>query len=277
MTRPLQPHGTTARASGRPDSGVPRCYCDPCVTARRDYQNKRQALRALGHPGLVPSKTASRHAQRLTNAGVSWQEILLSAGVSRGVLAKLLAPTGESITITATTASRILGVPIPAVVRSGERRVDGIGTQRRLRALARIGWPCRRLAAELGVSSELVARWRLAQSVTVGTRARVRELYRRLENTPGSSRQVALRAEREGWPSPADWDGLAIDDPAVAPLAVAWEPPRPLVVAENVEFIRRTTGVADLSLIAERLGITRETLDRNLDRTKVLTRELVAA
>lgn len=257
MTRPLQPHGTTARAYGRPDSGVPRCYCDPCVTVRRDYQNKRQAL-------------------RLTNAGMSWHEVVLAAGISRGVLAKLLAPTGESITITVTTASRILAVPMPTVALNGERRADGTGTRRRLRALTRIGWSCQRLAAELGVSSELVARWRLADWVTVGTRARVRDLYRLLENTPGPSRLVALRAEREGWVPPVMWEGLDIDDPDVSPIVVASELPQPLVVAENVEFIRRTTGVEDLSLIADRLGMKRDTLDRNLDRAKVLTRELVA-
>lgn len=263
--RPLQPHGTTARANGR--KNVPPCNCEPCTAATRRYKNHRQALAALGHPGNVPSARASRHANALADAGMTWNEILAAARVSRGVLAKLLAPGGDGIMLNAGVEARILAVQRPAERVGGERRVDGVGTCRRLRALARAGWTCEALAVRLGVTPERVAQWRGAAQVTVGTRSRVRALYAELENTPGRSRRAELKAERDGWLRPVDWDGLDMDDPAVTPTAV--KPAlRLLVVAEEAEFLA-SQGLGR-EQIAAKLGLAVNTLDIYLTRARKL-------
>lgn len=265
--RPLQPHGTTARAYGRPDSGVPKCTCDPCVAARRRYQNRRQAMHDLGHSGLVPSARAAWHTRALAEAGMTWSEITAAAGVSRGVLQKLLAPTGHEITILTATQQRLLAVPLPAGGAGGERRVDGVGTRRRLRALARLGWTCEALAPRLGVSAERVAQWRCAVRVTAATRVRVRALYEVLENSVGPSSRLAALAARSGWWAPAVWDGLDVDDPAAVPT-VERAARRTEVAVEETEFL--TSMGVPRHVIASQLGLSVDSLEKALARARVL-------
>lgn len=263
--RPLQPHGTTARAYGRPDSGVPPCGCEPCLDAGRAYNTRRQALRQLGQPGRLPAKTAAAHVRRLLAAGMSWQDVLDATGVSRGAMANLL-KDGARITIT--THMRILAVPRPAARKPSLQHVDATGTRRRLQALLRIGWSCEELGPLLGVSASRMAQLMKAEQVTLATRARVIAVYRRLEDTQGPSSRNVRRAERAGWPRPVDWDGMDIDDPTVAPDAVK-RAPRPLVVAEETEFLTGM-GVAR-HVIAEQLGLNVESLERTLARARVMS------
>lgn len=272
LRRPLQPHGTTARAYGRPESGIQPCDCTPCVTALRRYKNQRQALRALGHPGYVPAARAARHVRALADTGMTWTEIVAASGISHGTLSNLLRDDAYDRNIGVRTQERILAVPLPVERRRAERRVDGTGTRRRRQGLARLGWSSDALAGRTTLSVHRLRRLQIAPRVTAATRDEIRALYVQLENTPGPSVEAARRAERKGWVLPAAWDGLDIDDPRAVPDLGA-RSGRPLAVAEDVEFIVRTTGVEDRDLIAARLGITRDTLDRNLDRASAMRRD----
>ena len=266
LRRPLQPHGTVARAHGRPDSGVPPCDCDPCVTEARRYNRYRTKLRQIGQPGRLPAGVAANHMRALLRAGMSWQEVHEATGVARGALANLL-KDGARITIT--THMRIVAVPVPGERKPSRQHVDGTGTRRRLQSMMRSDFSTEEIARLLDVSASRVGQLVRAEQVTQATRDRVAGLYRRLENKRGSSPRAGRAAERKGWPRPVDWDGLDMDDPTVMPMAVD-EQRRPLALWEDVEFIRRTTGVEDLALIAERLGIARNVLDRNLVRARAL-------
>lgn len=270
--RELKPHGTTARAQGRRRSGIPPCTCEPCVTALRRYQNRRQALTALGHPGIVPAARSARHVRALAEAGATWRQITKTTGISQGTLANLLREDAWQRTVTVTTQERVLAVPLPARRTSGDRRVDAAGTRRRLQALQRIGWSCTALAQHSPLSAERLRKVLRARRVSVGTRAEVRRLFALLECTPGASRECARRAARKGWFPPFAWEGVDVDNPDARPELGGDRVPRPLVIAEEAEFVRRTSGVEDCQVIADRLGLSVPTLKRNLERAKALTR-----
>jgi hypothetical protein len=232
-------------------------------------------MRGLGHPGLVPAAATVRHLNLLLEAGMTWVQIVESAGVSLGTLRKLRLPGAEKGRILATTHVRMLSVPVPTREQRtlGEARVDGTGTRRRLQALARAGWGSPALTEHTSISESQLRRMLRWPQVTVGTRARVMSLYALLENEPGPSVEAARRAERKGWLPPSAWDGLDIDDPAVRPAEPA-RILRPLATAEDADFIRRTTGATD-DQIAARLGMSKNTLQIHLSRAR--RRELVAA
>lgn len=189
------------------------------------------------------------------------------------MLQKLLAPNGHEITILTGTQQRLLAVPLPVGRAGGERRVDGVGTCRRLRALARLGWTCEALAPRLDVSAERVAQWRVAVRVTAATRVRVRTLYEVLENTAGPSSRLGALAARSGWWAPAAWDGLDMDDPAAAP-AVERAARRTEVAMEETEFL---TGLGvPRHVIASQLGLSVDSLEKTLARARAATGATVA-
>jgi hypothetical protein len=271
-SRPLQPHGTPARAYGRADSGIPPCTCTPCVEALRRQHRERQTLRQLGYPGKVSAAAAVHHLNLLVEAGMTQSQIVKATGISQGSLGRLRKPGGEKAVILASTQARVLAVPVPSVGQRspGEARVDGTGTRRRLRALARAGWSSPFLSEHTPVSRDELRRLLRWERVTVGNRARVVVLYELLKDVPGPSRKARERAASKGWWLPSAWDGLDMDDPAVSPASVtAPAVVRPLVVAEDAEFIRRTTGVGD-DLVAERLGISVKSLQKNLQRARAV-------
>jgi hypothetical protein len=105
----------------------------------------------------------------------------------------------------------------------GNRRYDGVhisgvGTARRLQALAWAGWGASRLGVELGVTHTAVEIWRAGRAdVRPETAARIAALYDRLWNATPPSRSGATRAHnhavRNGWLPPLAWDEDTIDDP----------------------------------------------------------------
>lgn len=277
--RPLQPHGTTARARGREWAGIPPCLCTPCVTAMRRSQNRNTKLRGLGRPGFVLAATAVRHMNLLIEAGMTWDELRQATGFGHGTIMNLRRPDAEDRTILASTQARILAVPVPprAERAPGGWSVDGTGTIRRRRALAYAGWPGSALSDRSGFGERQLRDLLYRERVTVGTRSRIAALYNALADTPGPSGWAAAHARRQGWHGPAAWEGLDIDDPAVSPGAAAEvRLGRPVEVAEEVAFLRSTSAVSD-EQAARYLGMSVETLQMNLKRAQVRHPELVAA
>jgi hypothetical protein len=102
------------------------------------------------------------------------------------------------------------------VIISGPRLVPALGTQRRVRALARRSWSQADLAGRLGIP---VARFKkvLGQQATRRDLAeKVEALYRELLDREGPSPGARACAERRGWPGPMDWDDP--DDPGEVPV-----------------------------------------------------------
>lgn len=97
--------------------------------------------------------------------------------------------------------------------RLGHRRVDALGTRRRLQALAALGWPFRVVSVELGWEPTMAQKLTKVDRVWADTAADVRVVYDRLSMTPGPSEQTRRRAARAGWLPPLAWDDDRLDDP----------------------------------------------------------------
>jgi hypothetical protein len=177
----------------------------------------------------------------------------------------------------ATVSKAALAAPAPATADAD--LVDGAGTRRRLQAMAYRGWWPAALGRELNVPAATVRGWQSAAWVTARTAAKVSALYDRRWNTgpgqPGNARQQALaaaaRAEANArrWVPALAWDDDEIDDPAASPAdnwrrskSTRWKTAD--LVAEYKD-LARTQGY-DRDGAAERLGVTRNTLDQALLR-----------
>jgi uncharacterized protein YoaH (UPF0181 family) len=105
--------------------------------------------------------------------------------------------------------------------RDEQRLLPCCGAVLRLRALQGIGHSLRDLARMLGYAGPgalgpLVYGQR--QRISQQRHERVKELYDRLWNTPGSSDRARAHAARQRWPLPLDLDDDLIDDPAYEPV-----------------------------------------------------------
>lgn len=156
--------------------------------------------------------------------------------------------------------------------------------QRRVQALAAMGWTVRAIARDAGVAES--ALWRSYSGnvrwVADSTYQRVRAAYDRLSMVHGPSTRARRHAERNGWPPPLAWDNDAdLDDPDAGPacpprplghrhvdrvvvaLAVTGQtPPRPLTNAEREAAVRRLAGRHADSEIATRIRATVRTVLR---------------
>jgi hypothetical protein len=166
-----------------------------------------------------------------------------------------------------------------AYLLRGGAEIDSTGTRRRVRALERMGWPIRTIAADLGVTSPAVRAWIVGERVRRDTAARVAALYDRYWATPGPSRRAALLAEAAGWPPPLAWDDDSIDDPAARPHRDAPTPaafdevavqramrgdPVHLRPVERGEAVRRLTALRySAADIAARLDVTTRSVVRH--------------
>jgi hypothetical protein len=105
-------------------------------------------------------------------------------------------------------------------LRGEPRMVSSSGAVLRLRALQGIGHSMRDLSlmlgyADRGALGQLIYGTRAR--ITVGRHQRIKELYDRLWNTPGTSLRSVNRARSMGWPLPLDLDDDLIDDPDYQP------------------------------------------------------------
>ena len=131
-------------------------------------------------------------------------------------------------------------------------RVSAVGTCRRLRGLALLGYGTSRLAVECGLSRSLVkdhlaGRLTLVRPETAG---RVKAATRRLVLAPGGDLLAVERARREKWVPLAAWDD--IDDPAAVPDLGPLVPRSVVIVGETAELIAMGLSREE---IAVRLGV----------------------
>lgn len=97
----------------------------------------------------------------------------------------------------------------------GRLMVDATGTQRRLQALARLGWSWVHVGAEFGVSSARISAILSADKVRLDTARKVVRLYDRWSMALGPSTHARNRAIAKGWVTALDWEGRDMDDPRV--------------------------------------------------------------
>lgn len=156
-------------------------------------------------------------------------------------------------------------------LHNNPRRVDAIGSRRRVHALMRLGHNGATIAAAAGIPSadsmlqSISNRW-----VNRGTAARIRAAYDQLSMALGSSNKTRGRAIARGWLPPIAWDDDTIDDPNAQPMleqhvdvdevavrrALSGDRPESMRRAEILEAIRlgHQQGLDDVTL-GERLGM----------------------
>lgn len=103
--------------------------------------------------------------------------------------------------------------------------VDSLGTQRRIRALQRMGWSSARIGEAAGMGwahpNKSVKRLLLAEQIRMETARGIDRAYQTLGHRVGPSRQLQLLAIKNQWAPPGAWDD--IDDPAEEPRGMTWE------------------------------------------------------
>lgn len=165
---------------------------------------------------------ARLHFHALRGAGWSLRSIAAHAGVGTGDIYRFL-DGGDLPHVERGLLSIAPGALAERTVptRGGsnpEPFVPRVGTVRRLRALMRIGWPAREINARLhglGIADKRAAENLLNAPGRWVTRSRhdaVAAVYRDLSQRPGPSARCRTRAEKAGYPGPAQWDDIDHDE-----------------------------------------------------------------
>jgi hypothetical protein len=159
-----------------------------------------------------------------------------------------------------------------------------VGTRRRLRALAARSWSPRALEKETGIPAEVIKRELDGyDDLAANLMPAVAAVYDRLWDLRPPAETAADRrdaqataafAARQGWAPPLAWDDDLIDLPGAQP-ASGWRRKmtsqwRAGELVEDVEFLRDRGGYRDagMELIATRLGINRNRIDKAYERAR---------
>lgn len=103
----------------------------------------------------------------------------------------------------------------------GRVTVPAVGTQRRLKALAVMGWDFVEVGKRLGKGGDAVSKVaRLSTWVRPEMAEKVKALYDELSMLRGPSLGAATWARAKGWNPPLAWDEETIDDPRARPQGV---------------------------------------------------------
>lgn len=260
MIAPDDPrHGTYAGALQHWRAGEKAC--EPCLQGARRADKQRDLDRLNGRPPMVP---LGERAHSII-AATPRNQMTAATGISSHRLVHL-ERIGPEHLVRRVTRDRVLAF---------RPTWSPIGIQRRLQALAAVGWSLKVISAEAGVHLSSLCRLRRNPEIRFVKRhvaEGVLAVWGRLQMLEApdnhSSRETKAEAVRRGWLPPAAWDD--IDDPAEDPHAIEptdevdevavqrilsgdWR--QPANRAERVEVIRRWTdrGVS-LNEIARRTG-----------------------
>lgn len=296
---PAPSAGSACAVSVRASSSAAGKRAQSAAAARR----RRRLMRVGGWTGYVDPGPARQHALDLHAAGLSLQALASLTGHSTSVLAALVYPAHANHRrfLHGPTAADILGAHLgPDTLDRFPARtlIPACGTQRRLQALAVVGWSLSQIGSRLGVSKEAVAAWRSRARVTARTARGVRDLYDDLCTEDGGCRRTARAAAAAGWHGPWSWTDEGLDDPGATPpdsllpatvprswtaesggaddidqvaveRACAGDRPAAMTSAERVESVRVMTARAwPAELIAEILGVTVRTVERARNRLR---------
>lgn len=274
----LPPHGTYARANGRFYAGIKPYPCTPCRDAEFRYDKQRRIDKEAGRERTMPADQTRADVELLAAAGMTYLDIAAAARCTKSTIQNLRRPGAR---VTARTAARIAGV---RAAHSAMKTMPSLGAVRRIQAALGAGHPQSVFAAEAGLGVQYVSEMVNGRVPTIraDTHARIDAAYRTLIANPAPAGKGASRARNRaraaGWPTPEQWEDR-IDDPDADPTAwVRTGKPRCAEeLVEDAEFIARTTGVIDVKLIAERIGVRRNTLQKARERASARRRRCESA
>lgn len=248
---------------------MPKCSRSKCTRLSRSIRTGLCEIHAKNSDasmGFVDATLLKEHYTALQQAGMSVVAIAQASGINRSTLYRLGAwESGHawgSGWCEMETYRRVMAIPVPEVMTESAVRVHGIGTRRRLQALAAIGYSASHVGREFGISGSAVALTMKHEYVNASTAARVKELFDRWQLTPGPSDAVRRLAKRRGYLPPLAWDEDTIDDPNAQPYDMTVVDPN----AWYEDYLElKELGKSD-ELIAERLGYSLDTLKTKLWR-----------
>lgn len=194
-------------------AGCPKCRRYQAWTARRH----RLAVE-LGQPLSYDIDEVRDHIRALQRAGMRLDDIATAADVNRSTVSGIRYQANRRF-VCRDNALRILAVPVPTPT-PGPRTanlVPVLGTLRRMRALARIGWTFTDIIAASGTDLHRLDQVKDQEWVTVRFAAAIQTAYEALSMQRGPSVQTAARAAKKGWPPPLAWNDDEIDNPAATP------------------------------------------------------------
>ncbi len=196
------------------------CGCESCLDGHRDRAVNRRKLVAYGRyvsPRVEARPTLAR-IDTLRTDGWTWQQIAAASGIAKSSVQRLMRNRPSHVSRT-TEASVLAIAQRPA--KPARAKVDPIGSRRRLRALARMGWSWTAIAAESSFDVKFISVTAIGDArVMVKTADSIREVYDRLaDRTPPKTGSTRARnyAIARGWHAPIEWTGLDMDDPDVEP------------------------------------------------------------
>lgn len=271
-----------AFAHGDPRRYRRGCKCRKCTDGVTAAVRKARYLRNTGR-GLMtaPDKAATRIAL-LRALGMPDREICKAAGIGEDALYRIVK---RGTRILRSTETRILGVAPPQGGTPGSGTVvPGLGTVRRLRALAADGWTATELGLRVGKHKQFIV---YLQNSKLDSRVRlwvadyVRELHASLDGqtpegagiAPHIASRTRLLAAKKGWVASGYWDPEDFDNPDFTPITT--EAPRYIVLAENC-FELETHGYTRQQA-ADRLGVTHNHLATAIGRYRKASHSTQAA
>ena len=187
-----------------------RCRCRDCTRNNATRWQKYKVRVMRGEPIWGDIDAVKQRIWQLLADGHSMSEIASAAGYkNKGSVRDLL----QVKRITVASANRILNVDLTRADRN--ILIPSLGTMRRLRALARAGYPTNLIADLIGFDVATL------QKIVRGEQRRVRRwvaeavtrFYAHNHMRPGPSTDTANRAAALGWHPPLAWDDDDFDDP----------------------------------------------------------------
>ncbi|MEV7840231.1 hypothetical protein AB0O77_23835 [Streptomyces albidoflavus] len=244
------------------------CYTDyqcrrPECVDRYNARNRErlQAQKAGTWTGLIDAEPVRQHILQLGTVGISPSDIAATADTSIQSVLEFIRPVrgrGRRHRTSPAMAARILAVGPDNVVRAV---VDATATQRRLQALAALGWPMKHTALHAGLSTTNITSIFARSRVTAATEQAIADAYdqmrrQRPENhrvSRGQAKKTRRWAAAARWPKPSYWDQHpdGLGDPHFQPL---YKVTPGELVAEDARWL--LTGGVSMEHVAERLGKT---------------------
>lgn len=271
-SKPLPEHGTISR---RKHHG---CKCRECCEALRAYSRQRYAALTAGTwEPFVDAEPVRRHLLRLHAAGISTTQVSILTGLPRRTITVFIKPSLDSGNLRQRkrntrreVADKILAIP-------AEKRmaaiVPAIGTQRRIQALAAMGWPQEMAAERAGLGARYMNQVLKQQRVLGRTANAIARLYDEVSGSKAerfgvrtvSAKRARARATANRWAPPAYWAKFpgAIEDPHFTSL---YKVTQAELLAEEADWLVTTVGLTRAEA-AIRLGKDKSYIDRVLGPT----------
>lgn len=232
-----------------------KCGCDNCVEGNTYRVGQRRKLRAYGRAKdyRVDKAPATERVKALRGLGWTVQGIADRAGVPRSVVDSLLSDRYKRTTRVTSEAVLAVRIQFPPIMKW--KRVPTTGTQRRLEALAYMGWSIRLIERLGGFGDGFLSDvMRNADLIHEGTAQRISALYDDLWNKPpptgtsferGVYTRTRIYARDQGWLGPLSWDDIDADVEPVNPTngkGRAW-------VLDELEHLRSLGESADSAAV----------------------------